>query len=633
MKKLVVGIVAVIALLIGLWVVVERLMSAAPRRVEGTTVTRPAPPRVEQPAGDAPPASDAASARSVEPAPEVEAEGGVIAGRVYDADTKAPLLGVTVEAEAYVKGQRVERSVETDGQGDYRLTHLAEGLYRVSAFGPTHYGKSREKVRVGSKHVDFMLKGMGEIEGRVVHASNGAPVRDFEILVSTGRTRELTTDLRGEAKSVHDKKGGFRLTHVHVGHESTIIVIASGFATSFTSVTVNSTQKPLRDVVIRLEPEAVVRGVVIDDSGKAVSGAAVGLGRLPYSEYNIERERGASTDAEGTFRMDGLAPEPVTLWVHHPDYVPASVDVDPRELGADILEIELSSGSIIEGTVWRGERPARGASVGATDAAGERVALRVRTESDGSYRLMNVRPGLVTVRAFVSPDVRGYAGYHYVEKVIEIERNEVAQVDVVFLDGDAELDVSVAVEAQPPRQATAITTFLTESGELQGCKADYDVPTGYCRLHQLPSGTLTLRVQAVSHNDVTRCRILSVGTEPGRVTRVDVDLSGTAAISGRASGFRDGTVVVVGVFPGAVPVPDFSIEGLSGLEFANVGASIADETGAFHIEGLDAGTYTVIAMEWQLPSTDEAPPSPHRHVQAVVEVADGAEIEVTLTLE
>ena len=65
MKKLVVGIVAVTALLIGLWVVVERLMSAGPRRVEGFTVTLPAPPRVEQPAGDAPPAADAASAMSV----------------------------------------------------------------------------------------------------------------------------------------------------------------------------------------------------------------------------------------------------------------------------------------------------------------------------------------------------------------------------------------------------------------------------------------------------------------------------------------------------------------------------------------------------------------------------------------
>jgi len=89
---------------------------------------------------------------------------GKIAGRVVDAETGAPLVGVNVLIEGTHLG------AATDMQGDYRILNVPPGIYNVIARMMGYEVQKKTEVLVSSDRtikVDFGLK-MGYVEGEVV---------------------------------------------------------------------------------------------------------------------------------------------------------------------------------------------------------------------------------------------------------------------------------------------------------------------------------------------------------------------------------------------------------------------------------------------------------------------------------
>ena len=83
--------------------------------------------------------------RDLKPAPNESAPGAVVAGRVIDADTEAPIAGALVSV---VRLRATERTnpVETDEHGAFRVEHLSAGDYRVSVRSPEYKATYLEKT-------------------------------------------------------------------------------------------------------------------------------------------------------------------------------------------------------------------------------------------------------------------------------------------------------------------------------------------------------------------------------------------------------------------------------------------------------------------------------------------------------
>lgn len=122
-----------------------------------------------------------------------------IEGRVVDAKTGAPLMGVTVSAQMTSASQAPSRSwladerlmlawrlssggeARTDEQGRYRLRALPLGAYNVWAEQPGRTGPAIDSL-AGNRNAataapDLRLGRGGIVKGRVIDAATGEPLR------------------------------------------------------------------------------------------------------------------------------------------------------------------------------------------------------------------------------------------------------------------------------------------------------------------------------------------------------------------------------------------------------------------------------------------------------------------------
>lgn len=103
------------------------------------------------------------------------------------------------------------------------------------------------------------------------------------------------------------------------------------------------------------------------------------------------------TGGDGTFALDGLTPEPVTViaidadLVSSPARLPAGAD--------DAVTLQLSATGVLEGTITSDGQPTR-ASVRARMAG---ASFSAGTDDQGRYRIAGLPPGPVTVEAVPAP--------------------------------------------------------------------------------------------------------------------------------------------------------------------------------------------------------------------------------------
>ncbi|MEX1025972.1 MAG: carboxypeptidase-like regulatory domain-containing protein [Planctomycetota bacterium] len=98
------------------------------------------------------------------------------------------------------------------------------------------------------------------------------------------------------------------------------------------------------DADIVLERSALVRGVVLDDTGVPVGDARVIVRELGHASRR--------TAADGSFRFDQLPRTPLTLLVTHASHVSREVDLDARQpFELPLVTIRMPRGGVIEGRV------------------------------------------------------------------------------------------------------------------------------------------------------------------------------------------------------------------------------------------------------------------------------------------
>ncbi|MFC8672138.1 collagen binding domain-containing protein [Streptomyces griseorubiginosus] len=102
--------------------------------------------------------------------------------------------------------------------------------------------------------------------------------------------------------------------------------------------------------------------------------------------------------ADGTFGFTALVPGQVTLAVTAAGYRPLALPVEVVTHGVTRTEVELASGSRLQGVVTAAGRPLNDARVTLVDAAGNVVATAT-TGEDGAYGFTDLDGGEYTVMA------------------------------------------------------------------------------------------------------------------------------------------------------------------------------------------------------------------------------------------
>ena len=149
------------------------------------------------------------------------------------------------------------------------------------------------------------------IEGQVVSAITGQPLRKAKVQLFR---RGATPFDMGVISGMSDDGGRFKIENLAPGKyglsgSRTGYVSESRFNTRNQTIQLGPGQR-LSDILIKLTPQGVIAGSVLDEDGDPISPAAVVLYRDRGSRTQIRLTHAGSTygDAEGHFVITGVAP-------------------------------------------------------------------------------------------------------------------------------------------------------------------------------------------------------------------------------------------------------------------------------------------------------------------------------------
>ncbi len=139
------------------------------------------------------------------------------------------------------------------------------------------------------------------ISGRVYSASTGAPLKKAQVrLTGQGVNARLS-----EAARATDAEGNFRFDHLHAG-QYTAMADRSGY------LSFGGTHAPCgtTDVTIRMTPQGMIYGRVVDDDDEAAPGANVSIYRRAWvrGQRRLQMVHTTVAQADGSFVLGSLPP-------------------------------------------------------------------------------------------------------------------------------------------------------------------------------------------------------------------------------------------------------------------------------------------------------------------------------------
>jgi protocatechuate 3,4-dioxygenase beta subunit len=284
---------------------------------------------------------------------------------------------------------------------------------------------------------------LGAIEGSVVNAATGAPVRKASVVMNR-------TDLQGRINvpppsysTVTDASGKFTMKGIEPG-KYRISVTRNGFVTATygargpnrpgAMVTLGRAQN-IKDINFRLTPHGVVSGQIVDEDGDPLLNVNVQLvqfrARQGQQQVGMMGGNGSTNDL-GEFRIFGVAPGKYYLWAtqrgggpftavdlsvgaqqeesYVPTYYPGTTDT------ANATSIEVGSGSQVTGINMTLRKTAtvhiKGTVTNRPAGVPDRIqVMLVPRSAAGSFVFGGMRPSFADSKG--NFDIRGVAPGQY----------------------------------------------------------------------------------------------------------------------------------------------------------------------------------------------------------------------------
>ncbi|MDP6942014.1 MAG: carboxypeptidase-like regulatory domain-containing protein [Planctomycetota bacterium] len=336
---------------------------------------------------------------------------------------------------------------QTDGNGNFRIPAWDNARLRVEAHGYKNYDFSLSRLKEDKRPVLQIWK-PGSVEGRLQNKTNEKPITmgvarmgsrsqsesfialgpseleslgyvegSSENLRKGGRAKTLpegvtdeeqllqpTRSWRAQASEmawVDNERGTFRIDSVQPG-TWTIKGQAEGFRTETVKNISIIEGEVTKDVVISLDPGAIVRGRVVDaGNSQPIGGAVVSVGSdeesgaMALFQGMGEQVAIDETDPSGHFEIRGAATKDKFVHVLADGYAAVSQKIPPLE-EAEVREgvrVEVPLGGTLFGLVSdRHGAPLPNRLVGALSIQAKDFH-QTTTDESGMYRIENMRPG------------------------------------------------------------------------------------------------------------------------------------------------------------------------------------------------------------------------------------------------
>lgn len=480
------------------------------------------------------------------------------------------------------------------------------------------------------------LIGTARIEGRVLHRRTGEPIPRASISLRTSDNRQgLSATADGEGKFLIEEvaAGSFRISAERRGFLRGEFGARRQFQAG-SLLTVADGQE-VKGIEIKLEPQSVVSGQVLDEHGEPLERAHVEVMRYGFfqNRQQLMPANQATSDDLGNFRIWNLAPGRYYVRVqkqvrgpYRPDMVERSVDkiqqsyvptffpgvsdfqsATPIEIGVgqDFSGLSLQ---IQKARVYRISGKVEG--LGGTDARMNRVMLIQRNNTfyrpfdnssgvrpDGSFEIGNVLPGSYDLAMMQG----GPNQQRFFRMQVEVSNADLD--DVVLSPGPVStVQGSIRMEGETKVNPASMRVMLAmrEPGFMQPngpAKEDGSFlienvsPDKYrLNIYPLPEGTFIKSIR-VSGQDVTRA---GLDFSSGAAGKVEVILSDKPALveGSVEKATSDSLPGIVLLQPEPFSADDNPFMGNMGRNQASV-----DQNGRFTLKNIAPGTYRVYAFE------------------------------------
>ena len=512
--------------------------------------------------------------------PETEASvslvlsgGGFVIGRVVDEQGR-PLRGQVRVEEVDALGLSASMSdlvaTESKDDGTFALGPLPIGGLGIAASSPRHATR-RIHARVGAPGRtadlgDVTLEAGLRIEGRV-RDREGRGLPD-----ATLTARSEAPGGRPPVEAKVDAEGAFVLAGLEAGPHR-VTAVAPGHAR--TTMRAEAGGEPLE---IALEAGGAVAGRVVDARGRPAPDGSVSAKPRDRSPFDERSHEAKAEPADGSFRLDGLAPGAYDLEARASGHAPAlraNVGIVAGRT-TEVGILTLSQGGVVRGSVVDGEgQGIPGASVYVETDPGQLTSnLTSETDSSGAFEIRGVPSGHVLARALHPsytpggvPEVHVDPARDPVPVRIVLGRGARVEGRVRHRDGRPFAVGRVIVASSDPGAAYGWPEPipLDDSGAFV---AEHVLP-GRARVHVLAFTPRATLISAGAVTTLSQVAVQPVELREGETERVDVALR-DVVVSGRVTrGGQAASGMRVSVFSG--PSPSISFSGLEGAPPAAAG--------------------------------------------------------------
>jgi hypothetical protein len=376
---------------------------------------------------------------------------------------------------------------------------------------------------------------------------------------------------------------------------------------------------------------ARVEGLVITKAGAPIKDAKVFVG--PESA-----DPRAQTDEKGRFVIDGLSTSDTFLMVTHEKYVPGTATVSPEVGKTTEVRITLDEGGTIEGIVSRGGAPAPGEIVRAFemiawaptprapwDQTLKRIVLQATTDAQGHYVLDHLPFGEIEMEALDAESYEDRPTAQWARAIANVVTGQTTVVDFDLPSIESVIQGVVLVEGQPPGQTTIRAKIVCDYGQQSvNTHAEAD---GTYRLEGLPAGAVRLEMHVLSPEG-TRRRSVDLTLGESQVVQSDFLFSGACAVSGTVAGvLADEHAVVLALTEFPSDASELTFQDLLIMSNKPAGVSDVSPDGTFRIDGLDPGSYTILALAMEQQQIPQG-----RTTHKAVQLSAGTEVRVNLNL-
>jgi hypothetical protein len=383
----------------------------------------------------------------------------------------------------------------------------------------------------------------------------------------------------------------------------TIVADAVGYAPGYAAVhAVEGERVP--EVIIPLSRGHILEGRVVTAENDPVPSAYIFVDNAPmFHLYKDQEEFQTSgmdmgairSEADGSFVLDNLEQgRRTTIVAYHFDHGLGTLELTPSGAETTGVEIVLTRGGQIAGTVTLAGEPLPGARVSVWHDGLQTNAGQAETQTDGSYVLSDLPEGSVDVHVQPPGSFPPYSRRVAYQYDILVQNGRTTQVSFDYPAGNSRVEGSVTLFGEPVERGD-VTLRTTGPAGTEHSGRSIGINGRYV-FRDVPAGPATLSVGVRTETGDWINRTINVEILEGEVTTVDVDLSGNSVVGGYVYGLGPFERGGVRVLSGEVDIREFTPNTLQELAPFLQGYSEVAYDGAYEIQGLEPGVYTLLAI-------------------------------------